>query len=110
MTDHEYLTLAEAALASIERSIDDAEMDIECTRQGSVLTLEFDRGGSIIVNLQAPMHEIWLAAKAGGYHFSYVDGVWHDARGGNEFFSLLSKLASEQAGEALSFRPPAASV
>jgi CyaY protein len=103
MTDHEYLTLAEAALTAIERSVDNAEADIEFERSGNVLTLEFENRTKLIVNLQPPKHEIWLAAKAGGFHYKYVDGKWLDSRDNTELFSALTKYATEQAGEPISF-------
>jgi CyaY protein len=99
MTDSEYLELAEATLDAIERSVDASGADIECERSGNVLTLEFDTGGKIIVNLQAAMHEVWVAAKAGGFHYRYRDGKWLDTRDESELFTSLSKLASTQGGE-----------
>jgi CyaY protein len=99
MTDSEYLALAEATLDAIERSVDASGADIECERSGNVLTLEFDTGGKIIVNLQAAMHEVWVAAKAGGFHYKYRDGKWLDTREGGELFASLSTLASAQGGE-----------
>jgi CyaY protein len=99
MTDSEYLALAEATLDAIERSVDASGADIECERSGNVLTLEFDTGGKIIVNLQAAMHEVWVAAKAGGFHYRYRDGKWHDTRDDSELFATLSTLASGQGGE-----------
>ena len=99
MTDSEYLALAEATLDAIERSVDASGADIECERSGNVLTLEFDTGGKIIVNLQAAMHEVWVAAKAGGFHYKYQDGKWLDTREGTELFASLSALASTQGGE-----------
>jgi len=104
MTDSEYLSRAEAVLAAIERASDDIDADIEIERTGNVLTLEFENATKIIVNLQPPMHEIWIAAKAGGFHFKFVDGEWRDTRGGREFFSALSEYASLQAGEPVEFR------
>jgi CyaY protein len=104
MTDNEYLTLAEAALAAIERDVDNAEADIEFERSGNVLTLEFENRTKLIVNLQPPMHEVWLAAKAGGFHYKYVDGKWRDTRDGSEFFAALSQYATEQAGETIRFK------
>ncbi|EKS72340.1 MULTISPECIES: iron donor protein CyaY [Caballeronia] len=104
MTDQEYLTLAEAALTAIERSVDNAEADIEFERSGNVLTLEFENRTKVIVNLQPPKHEIWLAAKAGGFHYKYVDGAWRDTRDNSEFFATLSKYSSEQAGEPIRFK------
>jgi CyaY protein len=104
MTDSDYLTRAEAVLAAIERAFDDIDADIEIERSGNVLTLEFENRTKIIVNLQPAMHEIWIAAKSGGFHFKFVDGEWRDTRDGSEFFAALSQYASQQAGEPVEFR------
>ncbi|MGN6083663.1 iron donor protein CyaY [Trinickia sp.] len=103
MTDSDYLSRAEAVLSSIEEAVDDNDADIELDRSGNVLTLEFENGSKIIVNLQPPMHEIWIAAKAGGFHFKFVDGQWIDTRNGREFFESLSDYATQQAGERVTF-------
>ncbi len=107
MTETEFLSIAERVLdqieISLERAADTADVDIECSRSGNVLEIEFiDSASKIIVNTQAPMQEIWVAARAGGFHFRLKDGSWHDTRDSGELFSALSKLASEQAGVALS--------
>ncbi|WP_153099240.1 iron donor protein CyaY [Paraburkholderia hayleyella] len=103
MSDSEYLSRAEAVLAALERTLDATEVDLEFERSGNVLTLEFENKSKIIVNLQPPMQEIWIAAKAGGFHFRFIDGVWRDTRGGTEFFAALSDYATQQAGEPLHF-------
>ena len=105
MSDSEYLSRAEAVLAAIERSLDDTDADIEFERSGNVLTLEFENDTKIIVNLQPPMQEIWIAAKSGGYHFRFVDGEWRDTRNGSEFYAALSEYATQQAGEPVQFAP-----
>jgi CyaY protein len=105
MSDSEYLTRAEAVLAAVERAIDDTDADIEFERSGNVLTLEFENRTKIIVNLQPPMSEIWIAAKSGGYHFRFIDGAWRDTRNGTEFFAALSEYATAQAGETVTFTP-----
>ena len=76
---------------------------MEFERSGNVLTLEFENRTKLIVNLQPPMHELWLAAKSGGFHYKYVDGAWRNTRDGSEFFEALSQCASEQAGEPVRF-------
>jgi CyaY protein len=54
------------------------------------------------------LHELWLAAKAGGYHFRLQsDGRWLDTRDGADFFLRLSEQASAQAGKPLTFTAPA---
>ena len=90
MPDNDYLSRAEAVLAAVERAVDEAEADIELERSGNVLTLEFENRTKIIVNLQPPMREIWIAAKAGGFHYRFIDGEWRDTRTGTEFFSALT--------------------
>ncbi|MCC8396492.1 iron donor protein CyaY [Paraburkholderia sp. MMS20-SJTR3] len=106
MSDSDYLTRAEAVLAAIESAVDDIDADIELERSGNVLTLEFENRTKIIVNLQPPMKEIWIAAKAGGFHYRFNDGEWRDTRSGNEFFAALTQYATEQAGEPVRFEAP----
>ncbi|HDR8940305.1 iron donor protein CyaY [Burkholderia vietnamiensis] len=107
MSDTEYLARAEAVLAAVERTVDaanDGDHDIDLERNGSVLTLTFENGSKIIVNLQSPMKELWIAAKAGGFHYRFVDGEWRDTRTGTEFFSALTDYATQQAGLPITFR------
>jgi CyaY protein len=107
LTDAEYHRLAAAALARIEAVLDrwlqEDVVDIDSQRTGGLLELSFPAGSKIVVNTQPPLHELWLAARAGGYHFRWVDGSWRDTRDGVEFFSRLSQEASAQAGRALDF-------
>lgn len=103
MTETEFLDLAEAVLDHIEAAIETAgeaaDVDVECSRSGNVLEIEFvDNGSKIIVNTQAPMQEIWVAARSGGFHYRLVDGQWSDTRDGSELYAALSALASAQGG------------
>jgi CyaY protein len=45
------------------------------------------------------MHELWVAARSGGFHLKLKDGVWLDSRSGDELFAMLTRLASEHAKE-----------
>ncbi|MEO6032987.1 MAG: iron donor protein CyaY, partial [Burkholderiaceae bacterium] len=63
-------------------------------------------GSKIVLNTQPPLHELWLAARAGGFHFRLTGDAWRDARDGRELFDVLSACASEQAGQPLRFAPP----
>jgi CyaY protein len=106
MTESEFLALADKALNAIEAALDQAAdsdaLDIECNRSGNVLEIEFiDRASKIIVNSQAPMQELWVAAKSGGFHFKREAGKWINTRDGSELFDALSKMVSAQAGVSL---------
>jgi CyaY protein len=107
MTDLEYLDAAEKTLLALEvacdRINDDTDADIDNQRVGGMITLLFANGSQIIVNLQKPLQEIWLAAKAGGFHYRLQDGVWVDTKTGGEFFADLSRFATQQSGLALRF-------
>jgi CyaY protein len=46
---------------------------------------------------------VWLAAKAGGFHYRWVEGRWLDTRDGSEFIEALSRHASAQGKAALQF-------
>lgn len=103
MSESEFLALAEATLTQIatalDRLNDDDVLDVECSRSGNVLEIEFiDNGTKIIVNSQAPMREMWVAARSGGFHYKRVGDEWINTRDGSELFAALSGMASEQAG------------
>ncbi|HTH44563.1 MAG TPA: iron donor protein CyaY [Oxalicibacterium sp.] len=105
MTESEFLTRAEAALTRIETALealtDEGEIDVECTRSGNVLEIEFvDNGSKIIVNSQAPMQELWVAAKSGGFHFRADGERWVNTRDGSELFAALSQMIATQGGGA----------
>jgi CyaY protein len=106
--DSTYDTAARQALARIEKSVDawlDADVvDIDAARSGGMLTLVLPNRTQLIVNMQPPLHELWLAARSGGFHFRYAgDDRWQDTRTGDEFFKVLSSCLSEQTGQALQF-------
>jgi len=107
MTDLEYLDRAEALLASVEASCDrineSTDADVDNQRVGGMVTLTFPDRSQIIVNLQKPLQEVWMAAKAGGFHYRFDGQCWRDTKAASEFFADLSRYASQQAGKPLSF-------
>ena len=100
---------AESVLGAIEACCDrinaETDADIDNQRVGSMVTLVFSNRSQIVVNLQKPLHEIWLAAKSGGYHYKFSSTQWTDTKGQGEFFENLSRYASEQAACPLVFAP-----
>ncbi|NBQ06938.1 MAG: iron donor protein CyaY [Betaproteobacteria bacterium] len=107
MTDLEFLDTAERLLSRIEGSCDrindETDADIDNQRVGGMITLTFSNRSQIIVNLQKPLHEVWLAAKSGGYHYKFKEGQWQDTKGQGEFFENLSRFATAQSGVQLRF-------
>ena len=107
LTDTEYQRETGALLARVEAAADrwlqDDVIDIDTHRTGGLLELAFPNGSKIIINTQPPLQEVWLAAKAGGFHYRHVDGAWRDTRDGSEFIVALNRHASAQGGKPLQF-------
>ncbi|MBL0919445.1 MAG: iron donor protein CyaY [Hydrogenophaga sp.] len=107
MTDLEYQDRAEALLKAVELACDrineDSDADIDNQRVGGMITLTFPNRSQIVINLQKPLHEVWLAARAGGFHYKHDGHSWMDTKGNGEFFENLSRYASEQSGQPLRF-------
>lgn len=105
MDDKEFNALADAVLARIESALEasDADLDFE-PAPGGILEIEFDDGSKIIINRHGVAKEIWVAARAGGYHFRWDGSAWRDTRDGEELMGKLSRLASQQAGEPIELR------
>lgn len=111
LTDAAYHDLSKAVLDSVEARIDawlqEDVVDIDAHRTGGLLEMRFPNGSVLVLNTQAPLQELWLAARSGGFHYKYLGGAWRDTRSGQELFEALSACASEQAGRTLRFEPPA---
>jgi CyaY protein len=107
MTDLEFMDRAETLLkrveASCDRINDETDADVDNQRTGGMVTLTFSNCSQIIINLQKPLHEVWMAAKAGGYHYRWVEGQWQDTKGQGEFFAALARNATAQSGCNLAF-------
>jgi CyaY protein len=107
LSDAQYQEETRKLLSHIEamtdRWLQDDVIDIDTSRTGGLLEMSFPNGSKIIVNNQPPLHEVWLAAKGGGYHYRWLKGHWRDTRDGSEFIAELSRHASAQAGQTLNF-------
>jgi CyaY protein len=100
MDDKEFSSLADATLSRIELALEASEADVDFElAAGGVLEIEFENGSKIIVNRHSVAREIWVAARAGGFHFRWDGDAWRDTRDAAELMEKLSSLASQQAGE-----------
>lgn len=108
--DKQFHQLGSNLLQSIEVALeaaDDAlDLDLDVERQGgNVINIRFRDRSVIVVNTQPPLHEIWVAAKSGGYHYRWAGTVasplWLDTKTERELLSDLSEFASAQAGQVI---------
>lgn len=97
MTDAEFEALADATLAALERALDAAALDADVVAKGAgMLEVEFADGSKVVINRHTAAREIWVAAKAGGFHFRHAGDAWRDTRDGGELFAALSRVISAQ--------------
>lgn len=101
MTESEFNQLSDAAFRRLEAALEavDGEADFELAA-GNVLEIDCPQG-KIIVNRQPSMQEIWVAARSGGFHYRFAEGVWRDTRDGSELFASLAKMVAAQGGGTL---------
>ena len=106
--DKQFHQLGNQLLHSIEVALesadDELDLDLDVARQGgNVINIRFRDKSVIVVNTQPPLHEIWVAAKSGGYHYRWAgtlaQPLWLDTKTGKELLSDLSEFASAQAGQ-----------
>lgn len=106
MEEREFLALADAELARLERSLDAvldnglADFDVEM-KPGGIIEIVCEDDSRIIVNRHAAAQEIWVAAKSGGFHFRPPDAAgaaWTGTRDGVSLSEVLSRCLSEQTG------------
>ena len=91
---------------ALEAADDKLDLDLDVERQGgNVINIRFRDKSVIVVNTQPPLHEIWVAAKSGGYHYRWAGTMatplWLDTKTGRELLSDLTQFASAQAGQAV---------
>jgi len=101
-----YQKLADAAMHRLERAYGDLDPDlVDCELAGDVLTITLSGKTKCIVNTQRPTRQIWVAAAARAWHFSYDEqgGRWYDDKNAdNELFSQVARIVKEHAGVEIS--------
>lgn len=103
MTDTEFQSVVDATLIQVEEYIESLmntlDIDADSMRSGNVLTLDFEDKGKMILNSQVANHELWLAAKLGGFHYRYSNGEWLDTRNSIPFKMHFVQLLTTQLGQ-----------
>ena len=97
MTESDFHRAVDAVLARIEAAVErEDELDVDL--EAGILTVTCADGSRVIVNRQTPNREIWVAARSGGFHFSFRDGEWRDTRSADALFDTLARVIEAQSG------------
>jgi CyaY protein len=103
MNEAQFNQRVDDIMYAIEETIDDSGADMDYENSGGMLTITCEGNGSqIILSRQAPLKEIWLAARSGGFHFSLqnTEGgeFWLNTVSGEPLVKMLSEACLAQSG------------
>src|SRR5213075_1844410 len=114
LTETEFITAADATLATIglalDAALETANSDVDWNLNDGILEIECADGSKVIVNRHVPNRELRVAARAGGFHFRPEGGLWRDTRSCDDLAAVLVRLLRNQAGLSLTLPPLAAPV
>jgi CyaY protein len=106
MDDKEFLKAADECLGRVAKWLEDFDPDEAdyATADGSV-TIEFPDDSKFILSRQSATRQIWLAAGARGFHYTFDSGTgtWRDDKDGHELFTHLAEVVGEQIGHPVEF-------
>lgn len=102
MDEPSYLHLADETFEKIEDLFKDVDAeDVDVERTGDTVALVFKGGRKCVLNTQRPTRQIWLAANARAWHFSWDEAArkWLDDKGqGVELFAQVRAIVKEASG------------
>jgi CyaY protein len=110
MTDAEFIAQYQATLIEIESVVEDAidgrDADIDYESGNDMLTLTFRSGSVAIISRQTAVHQLWLAARSGGFHFDWDarQQGWVCTLNGQTLADMLSEVCLEQGGVSVRFK------
>ena len=104
MDESSYEKLVARTFRRIEDALNDVDPDVcELTATGDMLTLQFPSGVRVILNTQRAVRQLWLAARATAWHFSFdaAGDTWLDDKGRGDLFAILRTTLKELSGQDL---------
>lgn len=102
MNETDFLRLTSETLTRIEQGLEEAGLDFESPADG-ILEIEFDDDSKMVINRHNVAQEIWVAARAGGFHFRRDGEAWCDTRDNTDLLTKLTALILAQGGVAVDF-------
>ena len=101
LDDSEFQEIVDEEFIRIEDRVDELELDVDVDASGGVLALTLDSGSSVILSRQIANHEIWVAAKSGGFHLKRAGERWRCDNTDETLEQLLNRVFMEQLGKSL---------
>ncbi|MBL9039101.1 MAG: iron donor protein CyaY [Archangium sp.] len=107
LDDSAYEAQVKLAFKALVTAADAADPDaLEADATGDMITITATKTGEkVIVNTQRAVHQVWVAGKGAGVHFSLsADGRWLDDKGkGLELLAWVDECVAAATGQHLPF-------
>ena len=104
MDESSYDKLVARTFRRLEDALADVDPDVvEVNTTGDMITLQLASGVRCILNTQRAVRQLWLAARATAWHFSYdaTGDAWLDDKGRGDLWSILRTTLKELSGQDL---------
>ncbi|MCL5044135.1 MAG: iron donor protein CyaY [Deltaproteobacteria bacterium] len=101
-----FLAQADAAFARIAAWLEKFDPDeLDYSVGDGMVSIEFADGSRFVVSRQSAANQLWLAAAAHGWHYSWNESrqAWLDDKDGHELFAGLARVIGEQLGRQVFF-------
>ena len=96
MDDMEFNDRVDEIIEQVEDELDELDADLDIESSAGILTVNFPNGSTVILSRQIASHEIWIAARSGGFHLRYVDSRWICQTTAEALPEMLGRIFSEQ--------------
>jgi len=106
MDQNEFLKRVDECLGAVAKWLETLDPDeVDYTTGDGVVTMEFPDGGKFILSRQAATSQIWLAAGARAWHYSWdaATARWVDDRDSHDLYARLAEVVSERVGHSVEF-------
>lgn len=82
VTEAEFNDRVDETFEALEEALDAVDDDLDYEAGGGILTVQFENGTTMVFSRQPPTAQLWLAARSGGFHFTWDDDAsdWRDTR------------------------------
>ncbi|HEY6418516.1 MAG TPA: iron donor protein CyaY [Candidatus Binataceae bacterium] len=103
----EFATLTDQCLGLVAKWLEELDPDeVDYSTADGVVTIEFPDGSRFILSRQSATDQIWLAADAHGWHYTWdaARHQWRDDKDGHELYSRLAEVVGEKVGHPVTFQ------
>jgi CyaY protein len=104
MDESQYSAAVSQVFKRLVKALDEVDPDVlEADSTAEMVTITARSGEKVIVNTQRAVHQIWVAGKGMGLHFTrQPDGQWLDDKGkGLELLAWVSDCVQAASGSVI---------